>query len=60
MVITSGNTYTEEAKRIAEENDIKLIDGKEVVDLIFDNLSSLKWDTKKKLGISAVPQFLHI
>lgn len=60
VVITSGNTYTEEAKRIAEENDIKLIDGKEVVDLIFDNLSSLKWDTKKKLGISAVPQFLHI
>ena len=45
---------------IAEANDIKLINGKEVVDLLFDNLSALKWDTKKKLGISIVPQLLDI
>ena len=60
VVITSADSFSDDAKKKADENDIKLIDGNEVVDLIFDNLSSLKWDTKKKLGISIVPQFLDI
>ena len=40
-----------------EENDIKIITGDFLMDILFDRLTGMDSETKKILGISSVPQF---
>ncbi len=52
-------TISEESrfyKSVAIESDISVIDGNELIDLIFDSISELSDETKIKLGICEVPQ----
>ncbi len=52
--ITSGEV-SEDVRNYAEENNVNVVDGNKLADMIFDNLSKLSGDTKKKLGIVMVP-----
>ena len=45
----------EDVKKYAEENNIRVIDGNELTDIIFDNRNKLSKDTMKRLGIVMVP-----
>lgn len=45
----------EDVKKYAEDNNIRVIDGNELVDIIFDNRNKLSKDTMKRLGIVMVP-----
>lgn len=52
--ITSA-LVSEDVKKYAEDNNIRVIDGNELVDIIFDNRNKLSKDTMKRLGIVMVP-----
>ena len=52
--ITSGEV-SEDVRNYAEENNVNVVDGNKLADMIFDNLSKLSDDTKKNLGIVMVP-----
>lgn len=52
-------TISEESrfyKSVAIERDISVIDGNELIHLIFDSISELSDETKINLGICEVPQ----
>ena len=44
-----------DVKKYADENNIRVIDGNELVNIIFDNRNKLSKDTMKRLGIVMVP-----
>lgn len=46
---------SEDDRKYAEDNNIRVIDGDELVDIIFDNRNKLSKDTMKRLGIVMVP-----
>lgn len=56
-VITTADDVEEDARKLAEENDIKIITGDFLMDILFDRLTGMDSETKKILGISSVPQF---
>lgn len=55
MLITSA-AVSENLRIYADERDISIIDGDELVNLIFDSINKLSDETKIKLGICEVPQ----
>lgn len=55
--ITSGLVSSEDRK-YADMNNITVIDGDGLVDIIFRNIDKIKVDTKKKLGIIMIPSIL--
>lgn len=55
--ITSG-FISEETRKIAKENNIKVIDGKRLVDIIIKNLDKLSVNTKVLLGICRIPSIV--
>ena len=52
--ITSA-LVSDDVKEYADENNIRVIDGNELVNIIFDNRNKLSKDTMKRLGIVMVP-----
>ena len=52
--ITSA-LVSNDVKKYADENNIRVIDGNELVNIIFDNRNKLSKDTMKRLGIVMVP-----
>ena len=52
--ITSASV-SEDDRKYAQDNNIRVIDGEELVDIIFDNRNKLSKDTMKRLGIVMVP-----
>ena len=52
--ITSALVFDDDRK-YAEDNNIRVIDGNALVDIIFDNRNKLSDDTRKRLGIVMVP-----
>ena len=52
--ITSASV-SEDDRKYAEDNNIRVIDGNELVSIIFDNRNKLSKDTMKRLGIVMVP-----
>ncbi|MBL7994383.1 restriction endonuclease [bacterium] len=56
VFITSAE-IAKDVRKTAEDNDIVAMDGNELSEWIIDNLDKLSADTKRKLGISAIPQF---
>ena len=55
--ITSGLVSSEDRK-YAEMNNITVVDGDGLVDIIYRNIDKLKEETKKKLGIIMIPTIL--
>ena len=55
--ITSA-LVSDEDRIYAEKNGINVIDGNELVDIIYNNLDKLSENTKKRLGIIMVPTIL--
>ena len=47
-----------DVKKYADENNIHVIDGNDLVNIIFDNRNKLSKDTMKRLGIVMVPTIL--
>ncbi len=56
--ITTANSVSAEAQSAAEEAGIEIMVGKDFVDWVYDNIGNLSESTRKKLGISTIPQFL--
>lgn len=54
MLITSA-AVSEDLRIYADERDISIIDGDELVNLIFDSINKLSDETKIKLGICEIP-----
>ncbi|MDB4396320.1 restriction endonuclease [bacterium] len=54
VFVTTANV-SEELRKTAEKADVTVTDGEEFVDWITDNLSKLKPETKRQLGIYEVP-----
>lgn len=52
--ITSASV-SDDDRKYAQDNNIRVIDGDELVDIIFDNRNKLSKDTMKRLGIVMVP-----
>lgn len=57
VLVTSGD-LGEAEKKHAQDNKITTLDGKELVDWIFDSLPKLSPESKTALGISEVPQIV--
>lgn len=57
VLITSAE-LTDETKHYADENDIKVIQGNDLIDWIYDDLDKLSQTTRVKLGVSVVPKFI--
>lgn len=55
--ITSG-FISDETRKIASENNIDVMDGEELVQLIIDNLDKLSKGTKRLLGICSIPTII--
>jgi restriction system protein len=56
-LVTSGDV-SDENKVNAIENDITILDGNDLVDWIFSSMTKLDTETKRRLGISEVPQIM--
>jgi restriction system protein len=56
-LVTSGDVSDQDKDR-AKENDITILDGKDLVEWIFSSLESLDADTKRRLGISEIPRII--
>jgi len=56
LITTAG--VSDELRGRAESNNIKIMDGNELIDWIFESLPSLSFSTRNKLGISDVPTLL--
>ncbi len=54
-VVTTGHV-SQESKLYAQENQINIMEGEQLVDWIYTNLSALKISTKEALGIVDVPK----
>lgn len=57
-ILISSGQFSEEVKIRAEESNIVLVDGKQLVDWITDNISQLSPETKVSLGVSTAPSFV--
>lgn len=57
-VLVTSAQVEEIVKTEAEKNNIRIIEGDELVDWIYDDLQHLSEITRIKLGISSVPQFI--
>ncbi len=55
IFITSADAVTDEAHILAENNDIVVKDGKDLAQMIVNNLDKLSEETKQSLGICEVP-----
>lgn len=51
LLVTTANSVSKSAEQIANENDIRIMLGQELVEWIFENLPKLSQATKEKLGI---------
>ena len=58
VLITSGDV-SEKIYKMAEENDISIVDGNDLADWIFVHLTELPKDIRARLHISDVPMFLE-
>ena|ERR1700736_1090592 len=58
LVLVTSGTVSDEDKKFAEDNDIKILDGDDLVDWISESIKKLEPETKAALGISEVPQIL--
>ena len=58
-VITTGH-ISHESQSYADENQINIMEGEQLVDWIYTNLSKLKTSTKESLGIVDVPKLSWI
>jgi len=58
ILVTSAD-ISNDVRKLADDLGIVAIDGNELADWIFDHLKLLSAETKKKLGISAIPQFME-
>lgn len=56
-VITTGNV-DDKTKKLASENDIKIMEGKELVSWIYSRIEQLSPKFKEQLGISIMPQII--
>lgn len=57
--ITSASV-SKEVKASAEEQNIEVMDGEELVELIVNNLNGLSEETKRKLGICVIPRVISV
>ena len=58
--ITSG-FIDEDVRKFASDNNIEVMDGNDLVDLIISNMNKLSETTKRLLGICAIPHIVsHI
>lgn len=57
VLVTSGDVEGK-AKESADASGITILDGKDLVDWIFDSLKNLSANTKRKLGVSEVPRII--
>lgn len=57
VFITSAD-IPDNVRKKAEDLDIDCMDGKELVEWIYENINKLSDEVKNKLGISSVPQIL--
>lgn len=57
VLVTSGEVI-EETKKTSEEKGITILDGKDLIEWIWDSLSQLNSDTRLRLGISIAPQII--
>ena len=57
ILITTG-TVSGVVKEEADKLDIMIIEGEELVDLIYDNIEQLAVSTQRKLGVSIGPLFV--
>lgn len=55
--ITNG-FVSDKTRQIAAENNIEVMDGEDLVELIIDNLDKLSMDTKRSLGICSIPSII--
>jgi len=58
LVLVTSATPSAELVEFCEMKDVVIVSGSELLDWIFNSLSYLKFDTKKRLGISDVPTLL--
>jgi predicted Mrr-cat superfamily restriction endonuclease len=58
ILVTSAD-ISDDLRKLAEDLDIVAMDGNELAEWIIDNLPHLSIETIKKLGISAIPQFIE-
>ncbi len=58
MVLVTSGDVRDEDKDNAKENGITILDGKDLLDWIFISMAKLHPDTKRRLGISEVPQII--
>ncbi len=57
--ITSA-MVSDEVRKFAEENEIEVMDGNGLVELIVSNIDKLSSETKRSLGISVIPHMVSI
>jgi restriction system protein len=56
-LVTSGDVLDKD-KDFAMDNDITILDGRDLVEWIFVSMEKLSPDTKRRLGISVVPRII--
>lgn len=56
VFITTADSVTDTAKKLAAKNNITIIDGKTLVEIIIKSLDKISDDTKIKLGIYTTPR----
>lgn len=59
FVLVTSAQISEKVRGEAESHSIHTMDGRELVDWIFENLNKLKVETKIKLGFSLSPQIIY-
>lgn len=57
-VLISTGVFNGELKEIAERENVFLIEGSELVNLIYNNIDQLSQNTKTSLGITTTPQLI--
>lgn len=58
FVLVTSASISDDVRKLADELDIVAMDGNELADWVFDHLKLLSAETRKKLGISSIPQFM--
>jgi len=59
VLVTSANP-SDELVKLCETKELLLVDGNELVEWIFKSLKNLKYETKKRLGISDIPTLINL
>lgn len=58
LVFITSADISDEVERIADNNDVYVIDGGELINWIAESIKHMQYETKSKLGIIEIPQII--